>query len=108
MNILIDECLPKYLKTVLITHYTRTVQESGWASFKNGQLLQLAEESFDVFLTADQNLSYQQNLKNRKIAIIVFPSNRLPVVRACNEMLLLALDSIQAGEFVTLNFPAAF
>ena len=60
MKILIDECLPSYLKTAL-TGTCQTVQEAGWSSVKNGPLLARAERSFDVFLTADQNLRYQQN-----------------------------------------------
>ena len=105
MRILIDECLPKYLKSALHEHSARTVQECGLTSCKNGRLLQHAESSFDVFLTADQNLSYQQNLKGRKIAIILFPSNRLPVVKECEANLLSVLERISLGEFVRLDHP---
>jgi hypothetical protein len=65
--------------------------------------LKLAEETFDVFLTADQNLRYQQNLKGRKIAIILFPSNRLPVVKEYEEKLKQALSQIKPGAFVELK-----
>ena len=102
MNVLIDECLPGYLKTVLSDFSTRTVQEAGWGSVKNGPLLDLAENAFDVFLTADQSLRYQQNLKGRKIAIIVLPSNRLPVVRKYEGKLKQALSRIKPGDFVEL------
>ena len=55
MKILIDECLPEYLKSVLQEHSAQTVQEAGWSGTKNGPLLELAGDSFDVFLTGDQN-----------------------------------------------------
>jgi predicted nuclease of predicted toxin-antitoxin system len=107
MNILIDECLPKYLKSVLTNHHVRTVQDAGWSDCKNGDLLHRAEQSFDVFLTADQNLRYQQNLTNRNLAIIVFPTNRLPVVKQYEQMLQSALESISHGDFIQLTDPAA-
>jgi hypothetical protein len=65
VKILIDESLPRYLKRVLHEHDTSTVQEMDWSSIKNGLLLACAEGQFDVFLTADKNLRYQQSLKDR-------------------------------------------
>jgi hypothetical protein len=62
VKVLLDECLPRYLKSALAGHEVRTVQESGWSGLKNGELLNLAEPRFEVFLTSDQNLRYQQNL----------------------------------------------
>ena len=61
MRILLDECVPRKLTRELPGHECRTVTEMGWAGIKNGRLLRLAENQFDVFLTADQNLQYQQN-----------------------------------------------
>jgi len=80
MKLLIDESLPKDLKRHFPTHTAATVPECGWASKSNGDLLALAEAEFDVFLTADQNLEYQQNLERFDLAIIVLVarSNRLP------------------------------
>jgi len=63
MKVLLDECLPKKLKYELEADEATTVPEAGWASKTNGELLSLAETDFDVFLTRDQNLEYQQNLK---------------------------------------------
>lgn len=102
MNILIDECLPRYLKKVLSEFSNQTVQEAGWSSVKNGPLLKLAEQSFDVFLTADQNLQYQKNLKNREIAVIVFPSNRLGVVKQYEGKLQEVLAGTKAGDCIEL------
>ena len=103
MKILVDECLPSYLKSLFPASSAETVQEAGWSSLKNGPLLKLAEDTFDVFLTADQNLRYQQNLKGRKIAVILFPSNRLPVVKEYEKLLRQALSQIKPGAFVELK-----
>lgn len=79
MRVLIDECLPKKLKRELAGHDVITVQEKGWSSKKNGELLRLLDGEFDLFLTADQNLEYQQNLSYTTVAIIVLvaPNNRI-------------------------------
>jgi hypothetical protein len=63
VRILLDECLPRRLKRDLNGHDVRTVPEMGWASKENGDLLQLAESQFEVFLTVDRNLSYQRASK---------------------------------------------
>ena len=68
MKLLIDECLPRTLKRLLGDHECRTVQEMGWSGKKNGELLSLAELEFDVLVTVDQGMEYEQNLANRKIS----------------------------------------
>ena len=67
MKVLVDECVPAKLARLLTNHGFTTAREKGWGSFKNGRLLSLAEPEFDLFLTCDRNLEYQQNLKGRKI-----------------------------------------
>jgi len=64
MNLLLDECLPRKLKDDLPGHAVSTVLEMGWAGTKNGTLLRLAETAFEVFITADRNVEYQQNLRS--------------------------------------------
>ncbi|MGD2086971.1 MAG: DUF5615 family PIN-like protein [Candidatus Aminicenantes bacterium] len=83
MKILLDECLPKKLKNDLKNHEVKTVPEMGWAGKKNGELLPLAENHFDIFITGDQNLQYQQNLKDRLIIIFVLksPNSRYETLR---------------------------
>src|SRR5712664_4359825 len=71
MKLLIDECLPRTLKRLLGDHECRTVQEMGWSGKKNGVLLSLAELEFDVLVTVDQGIEYEQNLANRKMAVLV-------------------------------------
>ena len=83
MRVLLDECLPKRLKRELVGHEARTAPEMGWASKRNGELLALAAGAFDVFLTADRNLSYQQDVSAFNIAVIVLvaQSNRIDDLR---------------------------
>jgi len=85
MRILLDESLPRRLRAVFTGHDVVTVVEAGWSGVKNGELLRLASASFDLFVTADQNLQYQQNLAALPLAVAVliardtrFESLRLP------------------------------
>ena len=71
MKVLLDECLPKKLKREVQADFVRSVPEMGWAGTKNGALLRLVEREFDVFLTNDQNLEHQQNLKQFDLAVVV-------------------------------------
>lgn len=64
-----DECVPLKLVRLLAGHTFTTALDKGWGSFKNGRLLTLAESEFDLFLTCDRNLQYQQHLKGRRIAV---------------------------------------
>lgn len=80
MRVLLDEQLPRRLAHQLIGHAVRTVQQEGWAGLKNGELLErAAREGFDVLLTGDQNLQYQQNLEGARVGVVVLAasSNRL-------------------------------
>jgi hypothetical protein len=96
VRVLLDECLPRRLKRELVGHDATTAPEMGWASRRNGELLGLAVGQFDVFLTADRNLSYQQDLSSFDIAVVVLVarSNRLddlrPLVPRVLEMLPMA------------------
>jgi predicted nuclease of predicted toxin-antitoxin system len=107
MKVLIDENLPRKLAGHLKGHECRTVAECGWAGKKNGELLSLAEPQFDVLLTLDKNIPYQQDLKLGRIAILIVraPSNRiqdlLPVIPDC----LIALQSIEPGHVVRVGDP---
>ena len=104
MRVLIDECAPRALKHAIAAngYENLTVQEAGWSGKVNGELLDLAEAEFDVLVTLDTNLSYQQNLAGRKIAIVILSarSNRLihlsPYFPACVK----ALQSIKPGDIV--------
>ena len=79
MKVLLDECVPRKLKRELSGHEVLTVTERGWSGIKNGKLLAPAAAEFDVFVTVDQNLKYQQNLKAFSIGVILLSArnNRL-------------------------------
>ncbi|MCC7486359.1 MAG: DUF5615 family PIN-like protein [Burkholderiales bacterium] len=83
MRVLLDECFPRALRRELPDHEVRTVKEAGWAGVKNGELLRLAAGRFDVLLTVDRNLEYQQNFSGVTLAVIVIvaPSNDVDVLR---------------------------
>ena len=71
MRILIDECIDRRFVRELKGHYARTVPQMGWAAITNGRLLALAEKEFDVFITVDRNLSFQQSLPKFHVAVLV-------------------------------------
>lgn len=102
MRILLDENLPRKLAAHLIGHECRTVVQCGWSGKKNGELLALADSLFDVLLTLDKNLPYQQNLNTKGIAVLIVRarSNRiqdlLPIMPEC----LAALAGIEPRQVV--------
>lgn len=105
MNILLDESAPRLIKTRLTEFSVSTVQEMGWTGFKNGELLTLAEQQFDVFITADQQLRYQQNLAGRRLAILVLPGNQVPMVTRLLPTIAQTLREMAPGAFVELPLP---
>lgn len=105
MNILLDECTPRVVKQRLPHLDIRTTQEMGWAGRKNGELLAMAESQFDVFITTDKNLRYQQNLTGRRLALVLLPSNQVPIVKALIPAPEETLATIQAGDFIALPLP---
>jgi hypothetical protein len=92
-------CLRKFARA-LTDHDVRTVQEVGWASLTNGALLQRAEQDFDVFLTADKNLKYQQNLKGPRIAIVELSTNKRRAVEARLDLIRDTVARLKPGDFV--------
>lgn len=103
MKILFDECMPQPLRGLLAKFEISTAQEMGWGRVKNGELLKRAEGVFDVFLTADQQLKYQQNLKGRRLAILALSTNRWPKVKTKATEIIAAIDSLRPGDYVELT-----
>ena len=100
MRILFDHNTPRPLRSYLTEHSVDTAREKGWAEFRNGNLLDNAEEEgYEVLITADQSMRYQQNMAQRQIAVIVLLSNRWPRVQQKIEDLRTALETIEPGEF---------
>jgi len=102
MRIILDENLPKPLKAIFPNHFVTTVQEEGHAGVVNGILLARLEGVFDVLITADKNLRYQQNFSNRKLAILELPTNRLPLLRPLFPRIVGAIDSITPSAYIQL------
>ena len=107
MRVLIDECAPKALKILLSHqgHECRTVQEAGWSGKQNGELLRLAETAYDVFVTLDTSLEYQQNLTGRKISVVILlaRTNRLIDLSPLFEECVAAIKKIVAGDVVRVG-----
>ena len=105
MNILLDECTPRVLKRLLSGFEIATVQELGWTGITNGALLRMVEDRFEVLITTDKNLRYQQNLSGRRFAVIQLPTNQVPVVALLAPTVQKVLATIQPGEFVEIPLP---
>jgi hypothetical protein len=105
MRILLDECVPWPMHKLLSGHSCSTVQGRGWGGIKNGDLLQRAEGEFDLFITSDQNIRYQQNLASRRIAILELSTNDIGRIQAASILVEDALENIRSAEFRRLIIP---
>ncbi len=105
MKILLDECLPKRLKQELPGHDVATVPEMGWRGLKNGELLRSAESAFDVLITIDQGLRYQQNLRTSKLIIVVLvaDNNRIETLRPLMRQVLNAIATNAGGSIIRIS-----
>ncbi len=99
MRVLLDECVPRALRRELAGHEVKTAGEAGSPCVNNGVLLQLAAQEFDVLLTVDRNLEYQQNFSGLKLAVVVIeaPSNDVAVLRPLMPEVRAALSKAQPG-----------
>jgi|SRR6185437_3110261 len=107
MRLLLDECVPRTLKPLFIAagHDCQTVRDAGWEELTNGKLLAQAEPLFQVLITVDKNLHYQQNLRNRAISILLLraKSNDLDDLKPLVPKALNALKSIQSGQVLEIK-----
>ncbi len=105
MRILLDECVDRRLAKDITGHEVSTVARMGWVGKSNGELLALAQERFDVFVTTDRNLISQQNLSRFHIAVFILAarSNRLADLRSLVPSLLQALPFSKSGESKTIG-----
>jgi predicted nuclease of predicted toxin-antitoxin system len=100
MKILFDQGTPVPLRDYLEGHSVNTVYEQGWANLENNQLLQVAEEEgYDLLITTDQNLQYQQDLRGRKLAILVLLSTSWPRLQRHAQGIRQAVETMQTGEY---------
>ncbi len=105
MNVPLDECVPWPMHRLLSGQACTTAQKRGWGGIKNGDLLRLAESEFDLFITSEQNICYQQNLADRRIAIVELSCNDLRRILAAAGEIKAAVADIKAGDFRHLEIP---
>lgn len=104
MKVLLDENIAGQLRAFLSHHETFTAAYAGFGGLKNGLLLKAAEEhGFDVLVTADKTLEYEQNLTGRSIALVCLSANSWPVIRPYIEQIVAAVDGAGQGSFVRVN-----
>lgn len=106
MKILFDQGTPVPLRRALHPHTVDTAAELGWSAFQNGQLLERAElEGYELLVTTDQNLRYQQNLTTRRIAVIVLMTTSWPRIRSGVARVIEVVGAARCGAYTEVDFP---
>lgn len=105
MKILLDECLDRRPAKEIAGHEVKTAPQMSWAGVKNGELMRLAEAEFDVFITVDRNLSFQQSLPKFDIAVLVLraKSNRLTDLQLFAAKIIETLPNLEKGKAQTIS-----
>jgi hypothetical protein len=104
-SVILDENIPRKLGSRLSGHRVTTVPERGWGGVKNGRLMALIDGNYDVFVTADKNLRYQQNLDGREISIIEVPFNDSAKLLPLAPEILRAIDQSLPGSYIEIVPP---
>lgn len=106
MRVLFDQSTPVPVRPFLKGHNVRTAAQQGWDTLKNGELLNAAEEAgFEVFVTPDKNMRYQQNLEGRRIAIVVIGTPQWPALRPYVERVVAAINDALPGSYAEVEIP---
>jgi len=106
VRILFDQGVPVPLRASLTRHEVATAYEKGWSKLKNGELLDAAEQDgFDQLVTTDAHLKHQQNLRRRKVAIVVLTSTSWPRIRQALLPVIDAIDGAEAGSYTEIKIP---
>ena len=106
MLILLDNNTPRGVARALTGHTVTEARERGWATLKNGELLTVAEEAgFDVLVTSDKSIRYQQNLEGRKLALVVLTVGRWGPVRRMLAEIAAAVDAATPGTYAEVEIP---
>lgn len=106
MRILLDECVPIQIRGAIPAHEVSTAQRMGWGGLSNGDLLDAAEKAgFDLFVVADKNLRYQQNLAGRRLSILELWTNHRPTLERHFDAIRAAAESMKPGEYRTMDAP---
>ena len=108
MKILLDECVPERFRRCILGHDVHSARYAGFSGRKNGELLRLAAEAgYDVLLTVDQGIPFQQRMSGQSLALIVIsaPRNDINTLEVMADGVIHALTTIAAGQIVKLNYP---
>ena len=107
MRLLLDECVNAGVRKALSGHLVSTVAESGWSSIKDGPLLLLAQQRFDVFVTIDRSLEHQQNLARLKMGVVIIrvPNNEIESYQPIFELIRTAVEAARPGVVVRVVHP---
>ena len=106
MKIPFDNGTPKPIVRCLTGHEVTYARRIGWHELENGELIQRAEEAgYDVRLSTDKNIRYQQNLSDRKIALVVLGNPQWPAVRLCLDRIAAAVNAATPGSFAEVDIP---
>jgi hypothetical protein len=106
MRVLFDQATPVPIRSHLQGHEVRTAAQQGWETLKNGELLTAAEvDGFDILLTTDKNMRYQQNLVGRKIAVVVLGQQQWPSLRPHVHRIAEAIKMAVPGSYTEVDFP---
>jgi len=104
MRILFDQGTPVPLRRYLTEHSVTTAYEEGWSNFSNGDLLKSAEDKgYQIFVTTDRNLRYQQNLSDRQMAIVVLLSTSWPKIRTQTDKICDVINEIKLGDYAEIS-----
>lgn len=107
MKILFDDNTPAPLAAFLRNYVVVRADQTGWQGLQNGALLSAAEkENFDLLLTCDQNIRYQQNLAGRKLAVVMLSSNHWPTLKPVADAIAAALDLVRTGQVIHIDVSA--
>jgi hypothetical protein len=105
MKVIFDQGTPAPLRRALAGRVILTAFEQGWSNLQNGELIRVAEaDGFEALITTDQNLKYQQNLRDRKLAILVLPTTSWPKIQKHLEKVSAAVNSLKPGDYRELDF----
>jgi len=107
MRVLIDECVDPRVKLLYSEHKVATVQEQGWETLEDGPLLTVAQKEFDVLVTIDGGIEFQQNLSKFQIGVVIVhvPKNQLIYYRVVQKELLAAIEKASPGQAVHVRVP---
>ena len=106
MHVLFDQGIPHLLRAALTAHNVSTAHEKGWSKLRNGELLSTAErDGYEVFVTTDTSLRYQQNLSGRRLGIVVLLTTSWPRIQQALPSVVSAVDSATPGSYTEVEIP---